>query len=183
MAEARDVSPDIADLLDDIEWESQRCLSYGARLSNWSMFWQVALIFIGAVVAAQGGALKAWGESGWLTSSFVLLGIFTAVGSGYQAFFKPGERSPKFAQMGLDYDVLHRETKRAADAATRAANVRDPLDIASLQDALATILQERYLQLAALRTREIALYVTGPVAVGRRPRHVGHKGPDRIVGS
>jgi hypothetical protein len=123
VANARELSPELGHLLDDIEFESRRCLDYSATLSTWSMFWHITLIFVGALVAAQGGALKAWGKSDWLTWSFIVLGAVTAVGSGFQAFFKPGERSPKFAQFGLDYEMLSQQTTYEADNAVRASEL------------------------------------------------------------
>jgi hypothetical protein len=161
---ARELSPELGDLLDDIDHESRRCLDYSATLSRWSMFWHITLIFVGALVAAQGGALKVWGSSAWLTASFIVLGVVTAVGSGFQSLFKPGERSPKFAKFGLDYEMLGRQTKHDADEALRASEPDSP----ALPGIWAEIASVRYLQFMELRTSELSLYVVGPGKLGRR---------------
>jgi hypothetical protein len=163
-----DFWPDLGVLLADIEEESERCLKYAATLSRWSVFWKITLVLVGALVAAQGGALKAWGASTWLTGSFVVLGVIMAVGSSYQAFFNPGERSPKFAEFGLEYMRLAYETKQEAATVARAASRTQPIDVSALQELLASIVQNCFGELATLRRSEIELYVTGPVSVGRR---------------
>jgi hypothetical protein len=52
--------PELKQLLLDLAQERDRCLKYGAQLSAWAMFWTLALVAVGAVVAAQGAFAKIW---------------------------------------------------------------------------------------------------------------------------
>lgn len=125
-------------------------------------------------MAAQGGANKSFGSATWVTVSFVVLGVLIAVGSGYQAFFKPGERSPKFAAMALDYIALADSTTAAADRAVRQAREQDP---GTVVDELETIMVDTRAKLSTLRRKEIGIYVTGPTGIGVSSTHRPRRRP------
>jgi hypothetical protein len=152
---------------------SERSHHHAAVLSRWSMFWSIALVLIGSLIAAQGGALKAWGESLWLTASFVVLGIVAAVGSGFQAMFKPGERSPKFEAFGLSYRRLYERMEEGRDERIRQAG-----DSETAQGELMRFVVEMRDERTRLRCEELDLYVAGP------PPWAGHAPkPRRTIAS
>jgi hypothetical protein len=59
------------------------------------------------------------GDVTWITVLFIVLGAATTSGAGFQAFFRPAERSPKFAQAAFRYDELLRETRTTLGALLR----------------------------------------------------------------
>ena len=92
-SEVEDVVPELGTRLLHLQQERARCIKYAAALSGWSLFWTISLIAVGALVAAQGAFAKVWGNASWLTITFIAFGVFTAAGTGFNSFFKPGERS------------------------------------------------------------------------------------------
>ena len=148
--------------LEGLARERDRCLRYAAKLSAWSMFWRILLIAVGALVAAQAAFARIWGQATWVTVAFVLFGVITAAGSGYEATFKPGERSPQFAAVGFKYERLRQEVERdLMELSSRAGSAADRTDgvlrlIARLDD-----------ELNAVRDKELSLYVAGPWNMGR----------------
>ena len=104
-----DLAPDLTVRISRLDYESDRCFEYAAKLSGFAMFWKVLLIVLGGLIAAQGAFVLVWGQAKWVSVAFILFGIFTALGSGFDTLFKPAERSPKFAQMGFEYERLRRE--------------------------------------------------------------------------
>jgi hypothetical protein len=107
-SQVEDVVPELHTRLLLLRSERERCLKYAGTLSSWSLFWRSSLITVGAQVAAQGAFVKVWGNAGWVTVAFIFFGAFTAAGTGINAFFKPGERSPKFAGSALTMSALRR---------------------------------------------------------------------------
>ena len=162
--EAREApdAPDVGDRLTEFERGRDRCLRAAKNLSLWSYFWNVMLIGVGALVAAQGAFVKIAGNAAWVTVLFIILGVLTAAGSGYNAFFKPGARSPKFATLAFQYDRAARDLERQVRALTHpsdALSTQPATDPEAARSALSTQADDR---LDALRLQEIALYATGP---------------------
>ena len=161
------MAPELAGRLRHLDHERARCLEYAAKLSGWAMFWKILLIALGALIAAQGAFVKVWGQADWITLLFVLFGILTALGSGFDAVFKPGERSPKFAQMGFEYERVHREILLEASSLMRRAaigNTEQPVTV--LQDEIDEIARQADAKLDSLREKELTFYVTGPARMG-----------------
>jgi hypothetical protein len=163
-----DQVPELKKLLLDLGHERDRCLKYGGTLSAWAMFWTLTLVAVGAVVAAQGAFIKVWGNAGWISITFIALGVFTSLGTGYQSVFKPGIRSPQFAEVGLEYDRLARSLHRDAAAIYRSYDLSAPDRAASFMAAMDDLLSKADEQLRAVQDKELGLYITGPSAMWRR---------------
>lgn len=168
--EVEDVVPELGTLLLRLQQERERCLNYAAVLSAWAMFWTISLIAVGALVAAQGAFAKVWGNASWLTVTFIAFGAFTAAGTGFNSFFKPGERSPKFAEVGFEYERVERNIRREAAALYRTVDLNIPDQRANFQEAMDGILYRADEQLDSVRTKELSLYVAGPATIGRQGR-------------
>ena len=125
-SEVEDVVPELGTRLLHLQQERARCIKYAAALSGWSLFWTISLIAVGALVAAQGAFAKVWGNTSWLTITFVAFGVFTAAGTGFNSFFKPGERSPKFAEVGFEYERVEKNIRREAAALYRTMDPNIP---------------------------------------------------------
>jgi hypothetical protein len=166
-----DVVPELRMLLAQLRQERNRCLNYAAALSRWSMFWKISLIAVGALVAAQGAFTQVWGRAGWITVTFIAFGVFIAAGTGFYSFFKPEERSPKFAEVGFEYERMEKDVHRDAAALYRAADLSVPDRRLSFYEAMDGILRQADERLASVRTRELGLYVSGPAGIGRQPVH------------
>jgi hypothetical protein len=167
-SEVEDVMvPELGTRLLHLQQERARCLNYAAALSGWSMFWTVSLIAIGALVAAQGAFAKVWGNASWLTIAFIAFGVFTSAGTGFNSFFKPGERSPKFAEVGFEYERVERNIRREAAALYRTMEPDVPTQRVSFQEAMDGILRRADQQLDTVRRKELSFYVTGPMTIGR----------------
>ena len=160
MDELPDMITRLEGLIADTHSDSNRCMDFSGTLSRWSMFWHITLILTGALVAGQGGVATKWGSTRWVTISIIVLGVLSTVGSGFQALFKPGERSPKFAFLGLDYDRLSRDVRDESDAVVRAVTL-SAVESEHISR-LAAIYSEGAARHFDLRSREISLYVTGP---------------------
>jgi hypothetical protein len=104
-SDATNIPPDLATRISRIDHEAERCFEYAAKLSGFAMFWKALLIVLGALVAAQGAFVLVWGQAKWISILFILFGIFTALSSGFDILFRPAERSPEFARMGLSTSV------------------------------------------------------------------------------
>ena len=162
-----DVMPELGTRLLHLQQERARCLNYAAALSGWSMFWTVSLIAVGALVAAQGAFAKVWGNANWLTISFIAFGVFTSAGTGFNSFFKPGERSPKFAEVGFEYERVEKNIRREAAALYRSMDPNIPNQRIGFQEAMDGILRRADQQLDSVRRKELSFYVTGPRTIGR----------------
>jgi hypothetical protein len=142
--------------------ERSRCLRVSEYLGNWSMNWRIVLITLGALVAAQGAMVKIYGNATWVTLTFIVLGVLIAVASGFDAAIKPGQRSPKYAQIAFTYERLHQTTVHSLmrlEAEAKPAGV-------SATDVL-KLLNELEEQLAAIRAEELSLSVNGPLGIGQ----------------
>jgi hypothetical protein len=151
--------------LQSVDDERSRCLHVAEYLGAWGMIWRILLITLGALVAAQGAVVKIYGDAAWVTLTFVILGVLIAVASGFDAAIKPGERSPKYAQVAFTYERLHQTTVRSLmrlEAEASAAGVSVP-DVLKL-------LQELEEALAAIRAEELSLAVNGPLRIGQARR-------------
>lgn len=153
--------------------EQSRCLNVSEYLGNWSMNWRIVLITLGALVAAQGAVVKIYGNATWVTLTFIVLGVMIAVASGFDAAIKPGQRSPKYAQVAFSYERLHHTTVHSlmrleAEATQAGVSATDVLKL----------LNELEEQLAAIRAEELSLAVNGPLGIGqpRRSRWMRTKG-------
>ncbi len=164
-----DVVPELRTRLLHLRQERERCLNYAAALSSWSMFWKITLIAIGALVAAQGAFVQVWGNANWITVTFIVFGVFTAAGTGFNSFFKPGERSPKFAEVGFEYERVEKDTHREAAALYRTVDLDIPDQRVEFYGTMDGILCRADERLDSVREKELALYVTGPGKMGRRP--------------
>jgi hypothetical protein len=169
-----DDSPDVADkvpelkqLLLKLDKERDRCLKNAANLSNWATFWTLSLVVVGAVVAAQGAFTKVWGNDNWISIAFVILGIFTSAGAGFQSAFKPAVRSPQFTESGLEYDRLARSLHRDAAALYRSQDPDTPAQNATFMNAMDVLLKNADEQLKAAQDKELSIYVTGPTMMWR----------------
>jgi hypothetical protein len=166
-----DVVPELGTRLLHLQQERERCLNYAAALSGWSMFWKVSLIAVGALVAAQGAFAKVWGNASWITVTFIIFGVFTAAGTGFNSFFKPGERSPRFAEVGFEYERVERDIYGKAAALYRTVNLDIPDQRFKFYEAMDGILRRADERLDSVRKKELALYVTGPAKMGRQLGH------------
>jgi hypothetical protein len=166
-SEVEDVVPELGTRLLHLQQERARCLNYAAALSGWSMFWTVSLIAVGALVAAQGAFAKVWGNSNWLTITFIAFGVFTSAGTGFNSFFKPGDRSPKFAEVGFEYERVEKNIRREAAALYRTMGPNIPNQRVSFEEAMDDILRRADQQLDLVRQKELSFYVTGPMTIGR----------------
>lgn len=170
-----DVVPELRTRLEHLRQERERCLNYAAVLSNWSMFWRISLIGVGALVAAQGAFAKVWGNANWITVTFIVFGVFTAAGTGFNSFFKPDERSPKFAEVGFQYERIEKDLSRDAAALYRTVDLGVPDRRANFYEKMDSILSQADNRLDSVRANELGLYVTGPVAIGRQRGHNGRR--------
>jgi hypothetical protein len=134
------------------------------------MFWTVSLVAVGALVAAQGAFAKVWGNASWLTITFIVFGVFTSAGTGFNSFFKPGERSPKFAEVGFEYGRVEKNIRREAAALYRTTDPNIPNQRVSFREAMDGILHRADQQLDSVRRKELSFYVTGPMTIGRYRR-------------
>jgi hypothetical protein len=166
-AEVEEAVRELESRLEHLQQERVRCLSYAAALSGWSMFWSVSLVSIGALVAAQGAFAKVWGNSNWLTITFIVFGAFTSAGTAFNSFFKPAERSPKFAEVGFEYERAEKTLRREAAALYRTMDPSLPDQRARFQEAMDEILHEADQELDCVRRKELSFYVTGPMTIGR----------------
>jgi hypothetical protein len=164
-----DMPPELATRLQHLDHERARCLEYAAKLSGWAMFWKILLVVLGALIAAQGALVKVWGQANWITIAFILLGVLTALAGGFDVVFRPAERSPKFAQMGFEYEHLHREVFSEASSLMRHV-MRGGSERGDnvVQDEIDQIVNQADTKLDSLREKELALYVTGPARMGYR---------------
>lgn len=96
-----------------------------------------------------------------------MFGVLIALGSAFDALFRPAERSPKFAHMGFEYERLYRELSFATSGLLRLVTKGD-LDHQddSFYGKTEELARQADSKLDALREKELALYVTGPVKVG-----------------
>jgi hypothetical protein len=141
------------------------CLRVAEYLGAWSQIWRILLITLGALVAAQGAAVKIYGNATWVTLTFIILGVVIAVASGFDATIKPGQRSPKYAQVAFRYEGLHQTTMYSLmrlEAEAKPAGVSAP--------DLLKLLNELEEQLTAIRAEELSLAVNGPLGAGQRRR-------------
>jgi hypothetical protein len=150
-----------------LQQERARCLRYAAALSGWSMFSTLSLVAVGALVAAQGAFAKTWGNAGWLTITFIAFGVFTSAGTSFNAFFKPGERSPKFAEIGFEYERVEKAVRREAAALYRTRDPNTPSQQARFREAMDGILRRADEELDLVRRKELTCYATGPTTIGR----------------
>jgi hypothetical protein len=163
-----DEVPELRKRLRYLNAEHGRCLKYANTLSGWSMFWKILLIAFGALIAAQGSFAKVWGNTNWITVSFIVLGVLTAAASGFDAAFKPGERSPKFAAIAFEYDDLQKEAFLDASSLYRDADLGTPDGRRTFNIKMDELLKRLDAKLKTVRDKELALYVTGPTKMGRR---------------
>jgi hypothetical protein len=169
-SQVEDVAPELHTRLLLLRQERERCLKYAGTLSGWSMFWRSSLITVGALVAAQGAFVKVWGNASWVTVTFIFFGAFTAAGTGINAFFKPGERSPKFAEVGFDYERIEKDIHMDAAALYRGADLGTHDGQTDFYAAMDGLLRQADARLDSVRAKELNLYVAGPGAVmGRQP--------------
>lgn len=167
--------PELKKLLLNLDQERDRCLTNAARLSNWATFWTLSLVIVGALVAAQGAFTKVWGNGNWISIAFVILGVFTSAGAGFQSAFKPGVRSPQFTETGLVYDRLARGLHRDAAALYRSHDLSAPDQAAAFMNAMDGLLSKADDQLQAAQDKELSIYVTGPTMMWRTRKSVrGH---------
>jgi hypothetical protein len=150
-----------------VDDERSRCLRVAEYLGAWGMIWRILLITLGALVAAQGAVVKIYGDAAWVTLTFVILGVLIAVASGFDATIKPGERSPRYAQVAFTYERLYQTTVHSlmrleAEAAPAGVSVPDVLKL----------LHELEEALTAIRAEELSLAVNGPLRIGQ-PRRSG----------
>lgn len=162
-----DTAPELASRLRHLDHERLRCLEYAAKLSGWAMFWKILLIMLGALVAAQGAFADVWGRAGWITIAFIVFGVLIALASGFDAIFKPAERSPRFAHMGFEYERLHRELLFATSSLLRqfpggSTEYRD----GAFHGKVEKLARQSDAKLDAVREKELNLYVTGPARLG-----------------
>jgi hypothetical protein len=162
--ETTQIAPDLMMRISRLERESERCFEYAAKLSGFAMFWKVLLVVLGTLIAAQGAFVLVWGQAKWISVAFILFGVFTALGSGFDSLFKPAERSPKFAYMGFEYERLGRELS----SETRSLMRRQPegsggQQYHEFQNAIEDLARRVDIKLDGLREKEVALYVMGPV--------------------
>jgi hypothetical protein len=163
-SDTTDIAPDLTMRISRLDHESERCFEYAAKLSGWAMFWKIFLIVLGALVAAQGAFVLVWGQAKWITVAFIMFGILTALGSGFDTLFRPAERSPKFAQMGFEYERLSRALFFEARSLMRqhpAGN--DGRQNAEFQNEIEDLACQADRKFDTLREKELELYVTGPV--------------------
>ena len=159
-----------------VEDEWSRCLRISEYLGAWGMIWRIVLITLGALVAAQGAVAKIYGNATWVTLIFIILGVLIAVASGIDATIKPGQRSPRYAQVAFTYERLHQTTMHSLmrlEAEAKPAGV-------SIADVL-KLLNELEEQLTAIRAQELSLAVNGPLGIGQprgtsRSRRRGGRG-------
>jgi len=148
-----------------VDDERSRCLRVAEYLGAWSQIWRILLITLGALVAAQGAVVKIYGDATWVTLTFIVLGVVIAVASGFDATIKPGQRSPKYAQVAFRYEGLHQTTMYSL---MRLEAEAEPTGV-SVQDVL-KLLDELEEQLTAIRAEELSLAVNGPLGAGQRRR-------------
>jgi hypothetical protein len=158
------MAPDLATRIRRLDHESERCFEYAAKLSGFAMFWKVLLVVLGTLIAAQGAFVLVWGQAKWISVAFILFGILTALGSGFDTLFRPAERSPEFAHMGFEYERLRRELFFEARSLMRGG----PKDHAGqqgaeFQNAIEDLARQTDTKFDALRGKEVALYIMGPV--------------------
>src|SRR6266545_4050962 len=157
---ARSVEQEVPELRGRLRYlnvEHDRCLKYANTLSGWSMFWKILLIAFGALIAAQGSFAKVWGNTNWITISFIVLGVLTAAASGFDAAFKPGERSPKFAAIAFEYEDLQKETYLDANSLYREADLGTPDGRRTFNTKMDEVLKRSDAKLKAVRDKELAL--------------------------
>jgi hypothetical protein len=145
--------------------ERSRCLLVADYLGAWGRTWRILLITLGALVAAQGAVVKIYGNANWVTVTFIVLGVLIAVASGIDATIKPGQRSPKYAQIAFKYERLYQTTMHSLmrlEAEAKPPGVGVP--------GVLTLLGELEVQLAAIRAEELSLAVDGPLGIGRPRR-------------
>ena len=129
------------------------------------MIWRILLITLGALVAAQGAMVKIYGNATWVTLIFIILGVLIAVATGFDATIKPGQRSPRYAQVAFRYERLDQTTMHSLmrlEAETEPAGVSVP--------AVLKLLDELDEQLTAIRDEELSLSVNGPLGMGQPRR-------------
>jgi hypothetical protein len=159
-----------------VDDERSRCLGVADYLGAWGMIWRIMLITLGALVAAQGAMVKIYGNATWVTLTFIILGVLIAVASGFDATIKPGQRSPRYAQVAFTYERLHQTTMHSLmrlEAEAKPSGV-------SVQDVL-KLLNELEEQLTAIRAEELSLAVNGPLGIGRSRRLQRGPGSARTV--
>jgi hypothetical protein len=106
-----------------------------------------------------------WGQARWITVTFILFGVFTAFGSGFDALFRPAERSSKFARMGFEYEVLRDELFDQAQSLMRQGP----------KDATEDLARQIKARFRTLKEKEVDLYVTGPVNMVDPVKEKGQK--------
>lgn len=175
---------DLEDRLRAFAQGRDRCLKAAKNLSLWSYFWNVILIGVGALVAAQGAFVKLAGDAAWVTVLFIVFGVITAAGSGYNAFFKPGARSPKFAKAAFEYDRAIKDLQREIWEANDSVDLDAPGGPEALDAKLVALSKAADDRFDALRLEELALYATGPTSMGPAPiRHRSDERPGAAASS
>lgn len=142
-------------------------MTHGAALSRWSYFWSVVLVAIGALVAAQGAFVKISGNAGWVTIVFIVLGVITSAGTGFNSYFKPGERSPKLTRVGLDYERSLTALTRRLEKAERGLDPKASKSVSRYTATMDVLLSDADAELDRLQREELAVYVAGPTRLKR----------------
>ena len=161
------VDSELAERLLELDDGRLRCFKHAANLSRWAFFWTVVLVGIGAVVAAQGAFAKISGSASWLALVFVFLGVLTAAGSAYNAYFKPAARSPEFAAVALDYEAAIFSLQRELANANHDHDPSEPASLTRFDATLSALLASADDALDRIQHAELKLYVTGPAQLKR----------------
>lgn len=161
---------ELCERLRHVDGERLRCSHVAQYLGAWSMTWRILLVTLGALVAAKSAVSNVYGDVRWVTLSFTVVGILIAVAGSFDAAIKPGERSPKYAQLALDYDHLIQKSKRdllASEAVDESADAK--------VETIKRLLSDLEDELAKIHAKELSLSVGSPLGIGRpkAPRLAG----------